>query len=333
MSDGPLVVQSDKTLLLEIDHPLAEECRLAIAGFAELERAPEHIHTYRITPLGLWNARAAGVDAEHVVDVLLRYSRFPPPQALLIDVADTIDRHGRLVLEQDPIHGLVLRARDRAVLEEVVRSKHVVPAARPAPHRRPRLRAGSRARAAQAGAAQGRLAGRRPGRLRRRRQLSGGARRRRRVRPAPVPAQRHRHVPRRWQRRRRAAVRRRQDPRRRRGDGAHVGSDVDPRHQHRGRPAVARRAARPHLAHRRRDRRVLRRAQGDPPGHHRHLPDPHRSVEGRVPPLRRVRCRGLGPDHLRRGAPAAGAGVPHDRRDPEPPPSRADGDARPRGRP
>ncbi len=127
VSDGPLVVQSDKTLLLEIDHPLAEECRLAIAGFAELERAPEHIHTYRITPLGLWNARAAGVDAEHVVDVLLRYSRFPPPQALLIDVADTIDRHGRLVLEQDPIHGLVLRARDRAVLEEVVRSKHVSP--------------------------------------------------------------------------------------------------------------------------------------------------------------------------------------------------------------
>ena len=127
MSDGPLVVQSDKTLLLEIDHPLAEECRLAIAGFAELERAPEHIHTYRITPLGLWNARAAGIDAEHVVDVLLRYSRFPPPQALLIDVADTIDRHGRLVLEQDPIHGLVLRARDRAVLEEVLRSKHVAP--------------------------------------------------------------------------------------------------------------------------------------------------------------------------------------------------------------
>jgi DNA excision repair protein ERCC-3 len=127
VSDGPLIVQSDKTLLLEVDRPAAEECRLAISSFAELERAPEHIHTYRITPLGLWNARAAGVDAETVVDVLLRYSRFPPPQSLLIDVADTMDRHGRLVLEADEEHGLVLRALDRAVLEEVVRNKHVEP--------------------------------------------------------------------------------------------------------------------------------------------------------------------------------------------------------------
>lgn len=102
MTDGPLIVQSDKTLLLEIDHPLADACRLAIAGFAELERAPEHMHTYRITSLGLWNARAAGIDAETVVDTLLEYSRFPPPQSLLIDVADVMDRHGRLVLQADP---------------------------------------------------------------------------------------------------------------------------------------------------------------------------------------------------------------------------------------
>ena len=127
MTDGPLIVQSDKTLLLEVDHPLAEECRLAIAAFAELERAPEHVHTFRITPLGLWNARAAGIDAETVVDALLLYSRFPPPQSLLIDVADVMDRHGRLVLEAHPEHGLVLRALDAAVLEEVVRAKAVAP--------------------------------------------------------------------------------------------------------------------------------------------------------------------------------------------------------------
>ena len=60
MSDGPLIVQSDKTLLLEVDHPQAKECRAAIAPFAELERSPEHVHTYRVTPLALWNARAAG---------------------------------------------------------------------------------------------------------------------------------------------------------------------------------------------------------------------------------------------------------------------------------
>ena len=72
MSDGPLIVQSDKTLLLEVDHPLARECRAAIAPFAELERSPEHVHTYRVTPLALWNARAAGHDAEQVVDALVR---------------------------------------------------------------------------------------------------------------------------------------------------------------------------------------------------------------------------------------------------------------------
>ena len=71
MTDGPLIVQSDKTVLLEVDHEQAGAARAAIAPFAELERAPEHIHTYRITPLALWNARAAGHDAEQVVDALV----------------------------------------------------------------------------------------------------------------------------------------------------------------------------------------------------------------------------------------------------------------------
>ena len=127
MADGPLIVQSDKTLLLEVDHAAAAECRKAIAPFAELERAPEHIHTYRLTPLGLWNARAAGHDAEQVVDTLLRYSRYPVPHALLIDVAETMARYGRLQLSNHPVHGLVLQAIDPAVLEEVLRSKKVSP--------------------------------------------------------------------------------------------------------------------------------------------------------------------------------------------------------------
>lgn len=74
MTDGPLIVQSDKTVLLEVDHEQAGAARAAIAPFAELERAPEHIHTYRITPLALWNARAAGHDAEQVVDALVSFS-------------------------------------------------------------------------------------------------------------------------------------------------------------------------------------------------------------------------------------------------------------------
>jgi DNA excision repair protein ERCC-3 len=123
VTGGPLIVQSDKTLLLEVDHADALACRLAIAPFAELERSPEHIHTYRLTPLGLWNARAAGHDAESVVDALLRFSRYPVPHALLVDVAETMDRYGRLKLANHPTHGLVLSATDRAVLVEVARSK------------------------------------------------------------------------------------------------------------------------------------------------------------------------------------------------------------------
>jgi len=127
MTDGPLIVQSDKTLLLEVDHELNKECRQAIAPFAELERAPEHIHTYRITPLGLWNARAAGHDAEFVVDALLKYSRYPVSHALLVDVAETMSRYGRLQLHMHPSHGLVLQATDVSVLEEVLKSKKVTP--------------------------------------------------------------------------------------------------------------------------------------------------------------------------------------------------------------
>jgi DNA excision repair protein ERCC-3 len=123
--DGPLIVQSDKTLLLEVDHELAADCRKAIAPFAELERSPEHVHTYRLTPLGLWNARAAGHDAEQVVDTLLQYSRYAVPHALLVDVAETMDRYGRLRLEKHPTHGLVLASTDRPVFEEVLRAKKV----------------------------------------------------------------------------------------------------------------------------------------------------------------------------------------------------------------
>ncbi len=127
MTDGPLIVQSDKTLLLEVDHPLAEECRREVAPFAELERAPEHVHTYRVTPLGLWNARAAGHDAEQVIDTLLKYSRYAVPHAMLVDVAETMARYGRLQLTNSPVHGLVLHALDRPVLEEILRSRKVAP--------------------------------------------------------------------------------------------------------------------------------------------------------------------------------------------------------------
>ncbi|MBA2696600.1 MAG: DEAD/DEAH box helicase [Actinobacteria bacterium] len=138
---GSLIVQSDKTLLLEVDHPDAEAARRAVAPFAELERAPEHIHTYRVTPLGLWNARAAGHDAEQVVDALVSHSRYPVPHALLVDVAETMARYGRLTLDRlerpsgddagaegvTAASMLVLRTTDRAVLAEVLRHKRIRP--------------------------------------------------------------------------------------------------------------------------------------------------------------------------------------------------------------
>ena len=127
MTDGPLIVQSDKTVLLEVDHEQAGAARAAIAPFAELERAPEHIHTYRITPLALWNARAAGHDAEQVVDALVSFSRYAVPQPLLVDIVDVMARYGRLQLVKSPVHGLTLVSLDRAVLEEVLRNKKIAP--------------------------------------------------------------------------------------------------------------------------------------------------------------------------------------------------------------
>ena len=127
MPDGALIVQSDKTILLEVDHPGSAEARRAIAPFAELERSPEHIHTYRVTPLGLWNARAAGHDAEQVVHALVTHSRYPVPQGLLVDIAETMDRYGRLTLRKDDEGRLILVTTDRAVLTEILRHKKIQP--------------------------------------------------------------------------------------------------------------------------------------------------------------------------------------------------------------
>lgn len=127
LGDGPLIVQSDKTVLLEVDHPRAQEARIALAPFAELERAPEHVHTYRITPLALWNSRAAGHDAEQVVHALETYSRFPVPQALLIDIAETMSRYGRVRLHKHPAHGLILESEEPAILAELLRHKKIKP--------------------------------------------------------------------------------------------------------------------------------------------------------------------------------------------------------------
>ncbi len=125
--DGPLIVQSDRTVLLEVANGQAEEARHALAVFAELERAPEHVHTYRITRLGLWNARAAGHEAAEMLAVLDRYSKYPVPQSVATDITETVGRYGRLVIERDDDGMLVLRSTDTAVLTEIASNRKVAP--------------------------------------------------------------------------------------------------------------------------------------------------------------------------------------------------------------
>src|SRR5215203_4882015 len=125
MADGPLIVQSDRTVLLEVAHPDAESARHELAIFAELERAPEHIHTYRITRLGLWNARAAGHDADDMLATLDRYAKFPVPQTVAVDMRETVARYGRLVVDRTDDGALRLHSSDTAVLTEIANAKRI----------------------------------------------------------------------------------------------------------------------------------------------------------------------------------------------------------------
>lgn len=119
---NPFIVQSDRSVLVEVDNPKYAEARDALAPFAELEKSPEHIHTYRVSNLSLWNAAAAGFTAEQMVDVLRRYTKFPIPNNLPADIAETVGRYGRLKLERAG-DKLKLVCADRPLLEEVARQK------------------------------------------------------------------------------------------------------------------------------------------------------------------------------------------------------------------
>ena len=119
---NPIVVQGDRTILLEVDHPLYAEARDALAQFAELEKSPEHIHTYRLTPLSLWTAAAAGLAAASVIASLNDLSRYDLPPNVVADVRDYIGRYGRLKLLREG-GDLVLRSDDIALIAEVARHK------------------------------------------------------------------------------------------------------------------------------------------------------------------------------------------------------------------
>jgi DNA excision repair protein ERCC-3 len=124
---GPLIVQSDRTILLETAHPRYEEARDSIARFAELEKSPEHIHTYRLSPLSLWNAAAAGLAAAHILSALDELSKYPLPQNVRFDVEDIVSRYGKLRLVRGADERLVLQSDEPWLLEEISRLKAVEP--------------------------------------------------------------------------------------------------------------------------------------------------------------------------------------------------------------
>jgi DNA excision repair protein ERCC-3 len=124
---NPLIVQSDRTLLLDVHTERAEQARSAIIPFAELEKSPEHIHTYRITPLSLWNAASAGYKPADIVDILAEYSRYQIPSGIVEGFSDTMSRYGkiRMIAAEEPQNegDLSLEIDDPAVFAEVAAVK------------------------------------------------------------------------------------------------------------------------------------------------------------------------------------------------------------------
>src|SRR5712691_7569727 len=124
--NNPLIVQSDKTILLEVDHPQHAEARDALAQFAELEKSPEHIHTFRLSPLSLWNAAAGGMNAEMVLELLALYSKYAIPTSIATDIRDYMSRYGRIKLIREG-DALLLTSSDAALIAEVIHHKRTQP--------------------------------------------------------------------------------------------------------------------------------------------------------------------------------------------------------------
>ncbi|MGI8824286.1 MAG: DNA repair helicase XPB [Chloroflexota bacterium] len=124
---APLIAQSDKTILLEVNNPAYEQARDALAPFAELEKSPEHIHTYRITSLSLWNAASSGLTAAEIVDALNRYGKYDLPDNVRRDIEEYVSRYGRIKLTRGEGHHLLLTSDDPALLAEIAHHKRLAP--------------------------------------------------------------------------------------------------------------------------------------------------------------------------------------------------------------
>ncbi len=126
LPDNPLIIQGDRTILLDVHAPRAEDARAALIPFAELEKSPEHLHTYRITPLSLWNAASAGLSPMAVSDILDGFSRFPVPPAVRSWVTETMGRFGTITMvPSDTPEYLVLRTESALVYRELEASRQM----------------------------------------------------------------------------------------------------------------------------------------------------------------------------------------------------------------
>jgi DNA excision repair protein ERCC-3 len=126
LPDNPLIVQSDQTVLLEVHSPRADAARDALVPFAELVKSPEHIHTYRITPLSIWNARAAGLSTRAMIASLCEYAKYPVPEGVAQEIEALGRRYGLAVIERDEA-GLILRVTDAPLAELLARDRQVSP--------------------------------------------------------------------------------------------------------------------------------------------------------------------------------------------------------------
>src|SRR5262245_56291983 len=122
---NPIIVQSDRTIFLEVDHPQFQEARDRLMAFAELEKSPERVHIYRLTPMSLWNAAAAGWSAEAVLDFLRQRSKYPVPAGLRKEVADIMGRFGLLKLTLRSDGDLDLTSSDPLIIEEIRALKYL----------------------------------------------------------------------------------------------------------------------------------------------------------------------------------------------------------------
>src|SRR5437773_4325270 len=123
---NPLIVQSDRTILLEVDHSQHAEARDAVAQFAELEKSPEHIHTYRLSPLSLWNAAAGGMSAQAIIELLTQYSKYDIPANIIFEIREYIGRYGRIKLLRDG-DTLLLTSSDAALIAEIMHHRRTQP--------------------------------------------------------------------------------------------------------------------------------------------------------------------------------------------------------------